>query len=77
MTAEVVEENGAAWVPPDTFERKSTKFWAHPSVIPALQACQDNPPGKVVLVQSLSAENRVYRLERHRGGQNIDIHVLP
>lgn len=26
-----------AWVPPDTFERKSTKFWAHESVIPALQ----------------------------------------
>ena len=30
--------NDAAWVPPDTFERKSTKFWAHPAVIPALQA---------------------------------------
>lgn len=29
----------AAWVPPETFERKSTKFWAHPAVIPALQAC--------------------------------------
>ena len=29
----------AAWVPPDTFERKSTKFWAHPAVVPALQVC--------------------------------------
>jgi hypothetical protein len=29
----------ASWVPPETFERKSTKFWAHPAVIPALQVC--------------------------------------
>lgn len=36
----------AVWVPPDEFQRKSTKFWARPSAIPAIQVpLPPTPPG--------------------------------
>lgn len=50
----VEQSSGAAagepgvWVPPEEFQRKSTKFWARPSAIPAIQAravCSGPPLG--------------------------------
>jgi len=38
VIATTPDGGAAVWVPPDEFQRKSTKFWARPSAIPAIQA---------------------------------------